>query len=118
MQPSILGRRDPQEEKQENSQVRVVFTEQAIESLKNAPQAVRRAFAKQLRLLVQNLLHPSLHAKKTMNRKISGRRESIAIGASISRSRMMSIESRRSFLIRNKSIPAANRRLGERLHFE
>ena len=44
--------------------MKVVLSAQAIESLKDAPPAVQRAFAKQLRFLVDNLLHPSLHAKK------------------------------------------------------
>jgi len=44
--------------------MRVVLSESAIESLKDAPLSVRRAFAKQLGFLVNNLLHPSLRAKK------------------------------------------------------
>jgi mRNA-degrading endonuclease RelE of RelBE toxin-antitoxin system len=44
--------------------MRVVLSEQVIESLKDAPSGVQRAFAKQLRFLVNDLLHPSLHAKK------------------------------------------------------
>lgn len=44
--------------------MKVVLSERAVESLKDAPVAVRRAFEKQLRFLVDNLLHPSLHAKK------------------------------------------------------
>ena len=32
--------------------------------MQDAPVSVRRAFEKQLRFLVDNLLHPSLHAKK------------------------------------------------------
>lgn len=44
--------------------MKVVLSEQVIESLKDAPPSVQRAFAKQLRFLVDNLLHPSLHAKK------------------------------------------------------
>jgi len=42
----------------------VVLSDRTIEALKDAPQNVRRAFHKQLRLLVENLRHPSLHAKK------------------------------------------------------
>jgi len=42
----------------------VVLSDRAIESLCDAPPNVRRAFEKQLRFLVSNLLHPSLHAKK------------------------------------------------------
>ena len=44
--------------------MRVVLSDRAIEALKDAPLKVRRAFNKQLRFLVGNLLHPSLHAKK------------------------------------------------------
>jgi len=44
--------------------MRVVFSDPAIESLKDAPPNVQRAFEKQLRFLVGNLQHPSLHAKK------------------------------------------------------
>lgn len=42
----------------------IVLSDRAIESLKDAPPNVRRAFEKQLRFLLSNLLHPSLHAKK------------------------------------------------------
>ena len=44
--------------------MKVVLSEQVIESLKDAPGSVRRAFAKQLTFLADNLAHPSLHAKK------------------------------------------------------
>ena len=44
--------------------MKVVLSDRAIESLKDAPVSVRRAFEKQLRFLGDNLLHPSLHAKK------------------------------------------------------
>jgi mRNA-degrading endonuclease RelE of RelBE toxin-antitoxin system len=44
--------------------MKVVLSDRAIESLKDAPVSVHRAFEKQLRFLVDNLLHPSLHAKK------------------------------------------------------
>jgi mRNA-degrading endonuclease RelE of RelBE toxin-antitoxin system len=44
--------------------VNVVASDRAIESLKDAPAAVERAFYKQLRFLEDNLLHPSLPAKK------------------------------------------------------
>jgi mRNA interferase RelE/StbE len=44
--------------------MKVVLSEQVIESLRDAPASVRRAFVKQLRFLAGNLLHPSLHAKK------------------------------------------------------
>jgi mRNA-degrading endonuclease RelE of RelBE toxin-antitoxin system len=44
--------------------MKVVLSDRAIDSLKNAPVSVRRAFEKQLRFLADNLLHPSLHAKK------------------------------------------------------
>jgi mRNA interferase RelE/StbE len=44
--------------------MRVVFSDRAVESLKDAPVNVRRAFEKQLRFLAGNLHHPSLRAKK------------------------------------------------------
>ena len=44
--------------------MKVVLSDRAIESLQDAPVSVPRAFEKQLRFLVDNLLHPSLHAKK------------------------------------------------------
>ena len=42
----------------------VVFSNQAIEALKDAPASVQKAFEKQLRFLLRNLHHPSLRAKK------------------------------------------------------
>ncbi len=44
--------------------MRVVLSDRTVESLKDAPRAVQRAFDKQLRFLVNNLHHPSLRAKK------------------------------------------------------
>ena len=44
--------------------MKVVLSDRAIEALQDAPPNVRRSFEKQLRFLTQNLLHPSLHAKK------------------------------------------------------
>jgi len=35
-----------------------------LEALDDAPAAVQKAFFKQVKFLEQNLLHPSLHAKK------------------------------------------------------
>jgi mRNA-degrading endonuclease RelE of RelBE toxin-antitoxin system len=55
--------------------MRVVLSDRAVDSLKDAPAPVRRAFAKQLRFLVANLHHPSLRAKKYDRREISGRAE-------------------------------------------
>ncbi len=40
------------------------FTERADKDYADLPVAVRKAFAKQLRFLLVNLRHPSLHAKK------------------------------------------------------
>lgn len=40
------------------------FTERADQDYANLPVKVRKAFAKQLRFLLGNLQHPSLHAKK------------------------------------------------------
>lgn len=44
--------------------MKVVLSDRAVVSLKDAPRHVQRAFDKQLRFLADNLLHPSLHAKK------------------------------------------------------
>ena len=44
--------------------MKVVLSDGAVASLKDAPRNVQRAFEKQLRFLMNNLLHPSLHAKK------------------------------------------------------
>jgi mRNA-degrading endonuclease RelE of RelBE toxin-antitoxin system len=44
--------------------MQVVFSDRAVESRRAAPPNVRRAFGKQLRFLVSNLLHPSLRVKK------------------------------------------------------
>jgi mRNA-degrading endonuclease RelE of RelBE toxin-antitoxin system len=40
------------------------YSDAVNEALENAPAAVRKAFFKQVNLLVQNLQHPSLRAKK------------------------------------------------------
>ena len=40
------------------------FTERADKDYARLPPAVRKAFAKQLRFLLANRIHPSLHAKK------------------------------------------------------
>jgi mRNA-degrading endonuclease RelE of RelBE toxin-antitoxin system len=44
--------------------MKVVFSDRAIETLKDAPAAVQSAFSKQIRFLAGNLHHPSLRAKK------------------------------------------------------
>ncbi|MGA2040341.1 MAG: hypothetical protein ABSH42_13775 [Bryobacteraceae bacterium] len=44
--------------------MKVEYSQAAIEALENAPSSVRKAFFKQVTFLVQNLQHPSLHAKK------------------------------------------------------
>jgi hypothetical protein len=41
-----------------------LLTSQAVKSYVAAPAAVQKAFDKQVRLLVENLHHPSLRAKK------------------------------------------------------
>lgn len=44
--------------------MKVVLSDRAIEALTDAPPPIQRAFGKQLRFLILNLQHPSLHAKK------------------------------------------------------
>jgi mRNA interferase RelE/StbE len=42
----------------------IVLSNRAADAIADAPQAVQKAFHKQLRFLAHNLQHPSLHAKK------------------------------------------------------
>jgi mRNA-degrading endonuclease RelE of RelBE toxin-antitoxin system len=44
--------------------VKLRFTERADKDYADLPPNIRKAFAKQLRFLLRNLGHPSLHAKK------------------------------------------------------
>ena len=44
--------------------MKVVLSDRTVESMKDAPGAVQRAFDKQLGFLVNNLHHRSLRAKK------------------------------------------------------
>jgi mRNA-degrading endonuclease RelE of RelBE toxin-antitoxin system len=44
--------------------MKIDYTKSALDTLRNLPLPVRKAFYKQARLLAQNLLHPSLRAKK------------------------------------------------------
>ena len=44
--------------------MRAEYSDAVKEALEDAPLAVRKAFFKQVGLLIQNLQHPSLHAKK------------------------------------------------------
>jgi mRNA-degrading endonuclease RelE of RelBE toxin-antitoxin system len=44
--------------------MKVDYLPRAQEALQDAPEPVRRAFFKQVKLLQSNLGHPSLHAKK------------------------------------------------------
>lgn len=44
--------------------MKLYYTERFAGNLRSAPAQVQRAFAKQARLLVEDLRHPSLRAKK------------------------------------------------------
>jgi mRNA-degrading endonuclease RelE of RelBE toxin-antitoxin system len=44
--------------------MRIEYSEAVIEALETAPEAVKKAFFKQVKFLEDNLRHPSLHAKK------------------------------------------------------
>ena len=44
--------------------MKLQYTQSALNTLNNLPAALRKAFYKQAGFLVQNLRHPSLHAKK------------------------------------------------------
>lgn len=49
------------------------FTEKADKDYARLPVIIRKAFGKQLRFLLANLGHPSLHAKKYSEPSIYGR---------------------------------------------
>jgi hypothetical protein len=51
----------------------VVFTARFERSYRDAPIRVKRAFEKQLAFLLENLRHPSLHAKKYDNERWQAR---------------------------------------------
>jgi len=44
--------------------MKVLFTERALRSYANAPEVIQSSIDKQIRLLSENLRHPSLRAKK------------------------------------------------------
>lgn len=44
--------------------MRIDYGPRALRALEEAPSVVRKAFFKQIRLLTENIQHPSLHAKK------------------------------------------------------
>lgn len=44
--------------------MKATYSKRALDALDDAPPAVRKAFFKQVALLVQDLSYPSLHAKK------------------------------------------------------
>ena len=44
--------------------MKALYSDAVNEALENAPDPVRKAFFKQVALLVQNIHHPSLRAKK------------------------------------------------------
>jgi len=71
--------------------MKLLRTPQFERNYAKASQKVQRAFDKQSFLLLQNLHHPSLRAKKYDESRGSGRHASTRIGASISSSRTMDI---------------------------
>jgi mRNA-degrading endonuclease RelE of RelBE toxin-antitoxin system len=62
------------------------FTERADKDYASLPVAIRKAFAKQLRFLLADLQHPSLHAKNTARPWMCGREGQRKDGGSISKS--------------------------------
>lgn len=44
--------------------MRIAYKARAVDAIRNAPAAVRKAFFKQTKLLSENPRHPSLRAKK------------------------------------------------------
>src|ERR1035437_1986535 len=67
--------------------MKVSFSERSLRSFRDAPVDIQRAILKQTRLLVRNLHHPSLRAKKYSQSETSGKLVSARIGGSISRSK-------------------------------
>jgi hypothetical protein len=58
--------------------MKVILSDAVLDSLADAPLAVRKAFFKQIKFLEKDLHHPSLRAKKSARRnmtkqKIAGR---------------------------------------------
>lgn len=66
--------------------MKVEYADAVTGALENAPEAVRKAFFKQVKLLEQNLRHPSLRAKKydESNDRWQARVNKTRPGASIS----------------------------------
>ena len=62
--------------------VKIEYSQALIEALDQAPEAVKKAFFKQIKLLEQNLRYPSLRARSTTNRKPASTRVSIFISQS------------------------------------
>ena len=44
--------------------MKIVYTKTALDAIKDIPAPIRKAFYKQVRLLLQDWRHPSLRAKK------------------------------------------------------
>ena len=44
--------------------MKIAYTQTALDAVEDATPVIRKAFWKQMRLLEQNLLHPSIHAEK------------------------------------------------------
>jgi hypothetical protein len=63
--------------------MRAEYGDAVRKALDDAPQAVRKAFFKQLKFLEGDLRHPSLRAKSTTNRGASGRPALMITGVSI-----------------------------------
>jgi len=66
--------------------VKIEYSQALIEALDQAPEAVKKAFFKQIKLLEQNLRYPSLRARSTTNRKTAGKPASTRVGVFISKS--------------------------------
>ncbi|HEY2845894.1 MAG TPA: hypothetical protein VGJ09_19695 [Bryobacteraceae bacterium] len=49
--------------------MRLAYSKTALEALQDIPARIRKAFYKQAGFLLQNLHHPSLHAKKYNGRR-------------------------------------------------
>jgi len=77
--------------------MKAAYSEAVDEALEAAPAAVRKAFFKQINFLVQNLQHPSLHAKKYDEANDRWQARSTRAGGSTSKSLTTRITSSNSF---------------------
>ena len=73
--------------------MKIAYTRSALDTLENLPLHARKSFYKQAGYLVENLLHPSLRAKKFSESEDLWQAASTKTGGSISRSKAIPVSS-------------------------